>query len=95
MALNTWIDSLRRVLWLPLLVLPLFLLAACNGTETQPETAAPTAADTAPATQPTARCARTDSRSSRRGRPRERPTTASPRDSRRMASPSWAQQMHR
>ena len=54
MALNTWIGSLRRVLWLPLLAMPLFLLAACNGTEAQPETAAPTAADTAPATQPTA-----------------------------------------
>ncbi len=54
MSPNTWIGSLRRVLWLPLLVLPLFLLAACNGTETQPEPAAPTTADTAPATQPTA-----------------------------------------
>ena len=54
MAPNTWIGSLRRVLWLPLLVVPLLLLAACNGTETQPETAAPTTADTAPATQPTA-----------------------------------------
>ncbi len=49
-----WLAPLRRVLWLPLLVIPLFLLAACNGTETQPETAAPTTADTAPATQPTA-----------------------------------------
>ncbi len=54
MAPNTWIGSLRRVLWLPLLLLPLFLLAACNGTEMQPEPAAPTTADTAPATQPTA-----------------------------------------
>ena len=57
MAPNTWIGSLRRVLWLPLLVIPLFLLAACNGTETQPEAqpeSAPTTAVTAPATQPTA-----------------------------------------
>lgn len=51
---NTWLGSLRRVLWLPLLVLSLFLLAACNGTEAQPEPAAPTTADTAPAAQPTA-----------------------------------------
>ncbi|MDE2994245.1 MAG: hypothetical protein OXU67_10220 [Chloroflexota bacterium] len=34
MSPNNWIRSLRRVLWLPLLVLPLILLAACNGTET-------------------------------------------------------------
>ena len=54
MAPNTWLGPLRRVLWLPLLVLPLFLLAACNGTETQPLPSAPTTADTAPATQPTA-----------------------------------------
>ena len=54
MSPNTWIGSLRRVLWLPLLVLPLFLLAACNGTETQPKPAAPTGALSAPATQPTA-----------------------------------------
>lgn len=54
MTPNTWIASLRRVLWLPLLVVPLFLFTACNGTETQPEPATPTTAVTAPATQPTA-----------------------------------------
>ena len=43
-----WIGSLRRVLWLPLLVMPLLLLAACDGTETQPEPPAPTTAVTAP-----------------------------------------------
>ena len=49
-----WIGSLRRLLWLPLLVMPLLLLAACDGTETQPEPPAPTTAVTAPAPQPTA-----------------------------------------
>ena len=49
-----WLVSLRRVLWLPLLVMPLLLLAACDEAETQPEPAAPTTAVTAPAPQPTA-----------------------------------------
>ena len=38
-----WLGSLRRVLWLPLLVMPLLLLAACDEAETQPEPAAPAA----------------------------------------------------
>jgi protein-disulfide isomerase len=54
MAPYAWLGSLRRVLWLPLLVMPLLLLAACDGAEAQPEPAAPTTAVTAPATQPTA-----------------------------------------
>ena len=54
MAPYAWLGSLRRVLWLPLLVMPLLLLAACEEAETQPEPAAPTTAVTAPATQPTA-----------------------------------------
>ena len=53
MVSYAWIGSLRRVLWSLPLVMPLFLLAACGGTETQPETAAPTTAVTAPAPQPT------------------------------------------
>jgi protein-disulfide isomerase len=54
MAPYAWLGSLRRVLWLPLLVMPLLLLAACDEAETQPEPAAPTTAVTAPAPQPTA-----------------------------------------
>lgn len=49
-----WIRLLRRVLWLPLLVVPLFLLAACGEAETQPEPAAPATQPTAAAPAPTA-----------------------------------------
>ena len=49
-----WIRLLRCSLWLPLLVVPLLLLAACNGTETQPEPAAPATQPTAAAPAPTA-----------------------------------------
>ena len=58
MSPNTWIRSLRRVLWLPLLVVPLFLLAACNGTETltaptpPPPPAAPAPTAAAPSEAP-------------------------------------------
>ena len=56
MAPNTWLGSLRRVLWLPLLVLPLFLLAACNGTETL-TAPTPPSPPTAPPPPPTAAAA--------------------------------------